>query len=135
MSRPCTRPECGGEQHTDPWGTPVQCPHSEGAATDTGRRCPRCDCPDGHEQCAHCKVCPHAEGIRTAPADDELAREKENFRRLALRLDEWVGRAEDAEAAIKRVRDFCSPEQNTPGLGYLRRSKDILVILNQQEAP
>ncbi|MDX2697109.1 hypothetical protein [Streptomyces ipomoeae] len=57
---PCTRPECGGELHTDPWGTPVQCPHTEPAATDTGRRCPRCDCPDGHEQCDHCKVCPHA---------------------------------------------------------------------------
>jgi hypothetical protein len=28
--------------------------------TDTGRRCPRCDCPDGHTQCAHCKACPHA---------------------------------------------------------------------------
>jgi len=27
---------------------------------DTGRRCPRCDCPTGHEQCDHCKVCPHA---------------------------------------------------------------------------
>lgn len=26
---PCARPECGGEQHTDPWGTPVQCPHAE----------------------------------------------------------------------------------------------------------
>lgn len=27
---------------------------------DTGRRCPRCDCPDGHEQCEHCKTCEHA---------------------------------------------------------------------------
>jgi hypothetical protein len=25
----CARPECGGEVHTDPWGTPVQCPHAE----------------------------------------------------------------------------------------------------------
>lgn len=63
MSRRCTRPECGGEQHTDPWGTPVQCPHVEPVVqADTGRRCPRCDCPDGHEQCQHCKVCPHADG-------------------------------------------------------------------------
>lgn len=29
-------------------------------AQDTGTRCPRCDCPDGHTQCGHCKVCPHA---------------------------------------------------------------------------
>jgi hypothetical protein len=56
---PCARPECGGELHTDPWGVPVQCPHAAPVATDTGRRCPRCDCPDGHEQCDHCKVCPH----------------------------------------------------------------------------
>ncbi|QQM45221.1 hypothetical protein [Streptomyces liliifuscus] len=28
---------------------------------DSGRRCPRCDCPDGHSQCDHCKVCPHAD--------------------------------------------------------------------------
>ncbi len=50
MSGPCTRPECGGEVHTDGWGTPIQCP---------ARRCPRCDCADGAEQCQHCKVCPH----------------------------------------------------------------------------
>ena len=35
---------------------------------DTGRRCPRCDCPDGHEQCDHCKVCPHAAGPDVACA-------------------------------------------------------------------
>ncbi|MFE8961728.1 hypothetical protein [Streptomyces iakyrus] len=52
MSAPCTRPECGGEVHTDGWGTPIQCP--------AARRCPRCDCPDGAAQCDHCKVCPHA---------------------------------------------------------------------------
>lgn len=28
--------------------------------SDESRRCPRCDCPDGHTQCEHCKVCPHA---------------------------------------------------------------------------
>ncbi|MER5715699.1 hypothetical protein [Streptomyces sp. NPDC002132] len=33
---------------------------------DTGHRCPRCDCPDGHTQCDHCKVCPHA---RPAPTE------------------------------------------------------------------
>jgi hypothetical protein len=26
MSGPCPRPECGGEVHTDGWGTPIQCP-------------------------------------------------------------------------------------------------------------
>lgn len=67
MSRPCERPECGGELHTDPWGVSVQCPHAEPMVQeDTGRRCPRCDCPDGHEQCQHCKVCPHA---RTAESE------------------------------------------------------------------
>jgi hypothetical protein len=61
-AHPCARPECGGEVHTDPWGTPVQCPH---------RRCPRCDCADGHTQCEHCKICTHAEpaAALTVPAD------------------------------------------------------------------
>jgi predicted Zn-ribbon and HTH transcriptional regulator len=26
MSAPCQRPECGGEVHTDGWGTPIRCP-------------------------------------------------------------------------------------------------------------
>lgn len=30
---------------------------------DTGTRCPRCDCPDGHTQCQHCKICPHARPV------------------------------------------------------------------------
>ncbi|MBD9700622.1 hypothetical protein IHE56_00655 [Streptomyces sp. ID01-12c] len=150
---PCARPECGGELHTDPWGTPVQCPHSEPAAADTGRRCPRCDCPDGHEQCDHCKTCPHGRPTETAEfapvsegppcaevpgcdgkccntrnKDEELRHANEAIERLTAELDE-------ARAAIARVRDFCSSDQNTPGLGYLRRSKDILAILDQQEAP
>lgn len=62
MSGPCARPECGSEIHTDPWGISVQCPHAP-ALEDTGRRCPRCDCPDGHEQCDHCKTCPHARDV------------------------------------------------------------------------
>lgn len=41
---------------------------------DAGRRCPRCDCPDGHEQCDHCKVCPHAErGAGGAPREKPRA--------------------------------------------------------------
>ena len=28
MSGPCSRPECGGEVHTDGWGNPVRCPHA-----------------------------------------------------------------------------------------------------------
>jgi hypothetical protein len=35
---------------------------------DTGRRCPRCDCADGAEQCDHCKVCPHAASPKVACA-------------------------------------------------------------------
>lgn len=68
MSGPCRRPECGSEVHTDPWGTPVQCPHA-----------------------------PEAEAV-SAPGDE-----------LAPRLDEWMGRAENAEAAIKRVRQLHRP--------------------------
>ena len=60
MSRPCARPECGGAIHTDGWGTPIQCP---------ARRCPRCDCPNGAEQCEHCKVCPHADGGPKTPPE------------------------------------------------------------------
>jgi hypothetical protein len=26
MTGPCSRPECGGETHTDGWGNPIQCP-------------------------------------------------------------------------------------------------------------
>jgi hypothetical protein len=88
MSGPCTRPECGGAHHIDPWGTPVQCPHSEAATADTGRRCPRCDCPDGHEQCEHCKVCPHA-GATTA-AQLDFAREYARVQR-----DYWQRRLND----------------------------------------
>ena len=36
--------------------------------TDTGRRCPRCDCPDGHQQCDHCKTCPHARPVSKEPS-------------------------------------------------------------------
>jgi hypothetical protein len=85
---PCARPECAGELHTDPWGTPVQCPHAEPAAADTGRRCPRCDCPDGHEQCDHCKICPHA-GPTTA-AQLDFAREYARVQR-----DYWQRRLND----------------------------------------
>jgi hypothetical protein len=26
MTGPCSRPECGGDTHTDGWGNPIQCP-------------------------------------------------------------------------------------------------------------
>jgi hypothetical protein len=35
--------------------------------SDTGRRCRSCDCPEGHTQCDHCKVCPHATTTRLCP--------------------------------------------------------------------
>lgn len=88
MNGPCPRPGCGGEVHTDPWGVSIPCPRAEPVVqADTGRRCPRCDCPDGHEQCQHCKICPHArtaadvaqsaaetadEGHPEAPTEEEL---------------------------------------------------------------
>lgn len=41
---------------------------------DTGRRCPRCDCPDGAPQCDHCKVCPHADRpVHAAPREKPRA--------------------------------------------------------------
>lgn len=50
--------------HLDAKGSTVPCPgyphQTETGQQDTGRRCPRCDCPDGHKQCDHCKSCPHA---------------------------------------------------------------------------
>lgn len=39
---------------------PEYLPTAVDPTSDESRRCPRCDCPDGHEQCEHCKVCPHA---------------------------------------------------------------------------
>lgn len=39
--------------------------------SDTGLRCPRCDCPDGHTQCDHCMVCPHTS--RTGGVEPEFA--------------------------------------------------------------
>lgn len=111
MSSLCSRPECGGEQHTDQWGTPVLCPHTQ-PATDTGRRCPRCDCPDGHEQCDHCKVCPHADGgagpeaAPELPESDQLRADIESLRYQIRRAREAIGTDEpdSAEAAVARVR-------------------------------
>lgn len=34
-----------------------------------------------------------------------------------------------------RVRTFCSPEQNTASLGHLRRSKDVLELIDREECP
>ncbi|MFD7999956.1 hypothetical protein [Streptomyces mirabilis] len=32
MSGPCPRPECGGQVHTDGWGTPIRCPRAMNVA-------------------------------------------------------------------------------------------------------
>lgn len=79
---------------------------------DTGRRCPRCDCPDGHEQCDHCKVCPHADGEAGPEAApelselDQLRADVESLRYQIRRAREALAEDEDgsAEAAIARVR-------------------------------
>ncbi|WP_435279358.1 hypothetical protein [Streptomyces sp. 1222.5] len=34
MTGPCPRPECGGATHTDGWGNPTRCPHSEATAAE-----------------------------------------------------------------------------------------------------
>ncbi|MEU1443267.1 hypothetical protein [Streptomyces mirabilis] len=85
MTGPCQRPECGGEVHTDGWGNPIQCP---------ARRCPRCDCPDGHTQCDHCKVCPHAEPDLAARLDfaRQYARAQRDY--WQRRLDELDRKAD-----------------------------------------
>lgn len=44
MTGPCQRPECGGEVHTDGWGTPIQCP---------ARRCPHADHRPGPAEPTH----------------------------------------------------------------------------------
>jgi DNA-directed RNA polymerase subunit RPC12/RpoP len=36
MTAPCPRPECGGEVHTDGWGTPIRCPHKASQLFITG---------------------------------------------------------------------------------------------------
>src|SRR5689334_16662879 len=77
MSGPCTRPECGGEVHTDGWGTPIRCP---------ARRCPRCDCADGHTQCEHCKVCPHVDGLKSEAASVPTYLTRDQFLPLAAAL-------------------------------------------------
>jgi hypothetical protein len=103
MSRRCVRPECGGEQHTDPWGTPVQCPHAEPAVQeDTGRRCPRCDCPDGHEQCQHCKICPHADPDTAARLD--FARQYARVQR-----DHWQRRLEELDRHAEALANKEAP--------------------------
>lgn len=40
---------------------------TEQPTDDTGRRCPRCDCADGHTQCDHCKECPYGTTVRLCP--------------------------------------------------------------------
>ncbi|MFD9465320.1 hypothetical protein [Streptomyces sp. NPDC060027] len=60
----------------------------------TGRRCPRCDCADGHTQCEHCKVCQHAAPLSVAcyphvgeqpqasSALDQVRRDRDELRAL-----------------------------------------------------
>ncbi len=52
---PCGHRVSVTAEEADPLWSRLERPMS-----DTGRRCPRCDCPDDAEQCDHCKVCPHA---------------------------------------------------------------------------
>jgi hypothetical protein len=75
MSGPCTRPECGGAHHTDPWGTPVQCPHTEPAPdvacavvhTDTQGNV--IHCPDEQREPESSQA---DEGRPQPPSEDEL---------------------------------------------------------------
>lgn len=111
MNGPCPRPGCGGEVHTDPWGVSIPCPRAEPVVqADTGWRCPRCDCPDGHEQCQHCKVCPHADGRRRSKAHSvstELTEAKEAIARVRAVLAER--RTEVAEREADGMLPFGTP--------------------------
>jgi hypothetical protein len=140
MSGPCPRPECGGDIHTDGWGTPIRCP---------ARRCPRCDCPDGADQCEHCKVCPHYEpdaiicplvqrtphdaheyeGLQCpgwAPDDGTRPEQPPELSELEqLRAD-----SESLRYQIQRVREALGTDQApVPGLDDLRRDRDELRAL------
>ncbi|MYS15154.1 hypothetical protein [Streptomyces sp. SID4982] len=59
MSGPCERPECGGVVHTDPWGTPVLCPHESAVpctasfTDDLTDGTVHCVLPAGHQDPEH----------------------------------------------------------------------------------
>lgn len=132
----CQRPECGGVIHIDGRGQPTHCP---------ARRCPRCDCPDGHTQCDHCKTCPHADGAAEAPpevaepehlrADNEALRYQIRRAREALATDEPNG----ADAAIARVRQLHREEfgccEHCTGLYAVSYPCPTICAIDGQEAP
>jgi hypothetical protein len=62
MSGPCPRPECGGEVHTDGWGTPIRCPH---ACSHTLNEMPH----DAHDGCPG--WAPADEDSRAEPPTEE----------------------------------------------------------------
>ncbi|MEU6365730.1 hypothetical protein ABZ876_08235 [Streptomyces sp. NPDC046931] len=67
-----------------------------------------------------------------AVVQPELDRERENYKRLALRLDVAIGRAEDAEAAIDRVRALATDMRGSSDTRWLA---DQLTAALQPPAP
>jgi hypothetical protein len=113
MSGPCIRPVCGGEVHTDGWGTPIQCPAS--------RRCPRCDCPDNAEQCDHCKVCPHAGGVPDGQP-------------TPTPLEEAQATVEDLRYRLRRAREALAGDEPADEYDDRLRQAEIRAAVAEHEA-
>jgi hypothetical protein len=64
MSGPCPRPECGGEVHTDGWGTPIRCPH----AAPLGVACAVLH-TDAQGNVTPCPGYPHVSPAQTGPVE------------------------------------------------------------------
>lgn len=130
--------------HTDGCGNVTPCPgypHAvQSDATndqDTGRRCPRCDCPDGHEQCEHCKVCPHADsrGADRHPAltaklggagpDDRLRAAEIRAAVAEHEAEAYRNQVQALVRELLRMREV--PEEDLP--------QKVRVILLDEEAP
>lgn len=93
--------------------------------SDTGRRCPRCDCPDGHEQCDHCKVCPHAVTARLCPQVHRVPHDAHDCcpgwmpddgtgpdeAPAATPLEEARATAEDLRYRIRRAREALAEDE------------------------
>ncbi|MFI1166579.1 hypothetical protein ACH4UM_23985 [Streptomyces sp. NPDC020801] len=101
MSGPCTRPECGGEIHTDGWGTPVRCPalyEPNATICPLVQRTPH----DAHEH----------EGLRCpgwAPADDDGTRPEQPPE--LPELDQLRADNESLRYQIQRAREALGTDE------------------------
>src|SRR5689334_22694076 len=119
MSGPCPRPECGGEVHTDGWGTPVRCPElyrPDAIICSLAQRTPH----DAHEhEGLRCPGWAPDDGTRPEqpPAlseSEQLRADNESLRYHIQRAREALGTDEpdptdQLKAAIERVRQLHRP--------------------------